>query len=341
MTRTGPRNLITDVAGLAVGNADDDDLLSGTTVLLCEAPTVAAVDLRGGAPGTRETDLLSPEMTVAGIDALVITGGSAFGLDAASGVQAWLRERGRGFAIGPARVPIVPAANLFDLLNGGNKDWGLYPPYRELGYAGCATAGDAFELGSVGAGLGATTATFRGGLGSASQTTATGHMVGALVAVNALGSATIGDGPHFWAAPWEIDGEFGGHALPPAFGAAEQAPRSKLDAARATTLAAVATDAALSKAEAERLAVMAQDGLARALHPVHTPLDGDIVFALATAKSPLAEPTGDMLKLGTATAQCLARAIARAIHEAGADGRGPPALPAYRDRFPPPGFGQL
>src|SRR6185503_11448142 len=166
-----PRNLITDVEGVRVGHADDDKLGSGATVVLFDRPAVAAADLRGGGPGTRESALLDPAMTVERIDAIALAGGSAFGLDAASGVQAWLREQGRGFAVREARVPIVPAAILFDLLNGGDKDWGRYPPYRELGYAAIANAATDFALGSVGAGHGATTADLKGGLGSASAQT--------------------------------------------------------------------------------------------------------------------------------------------------------------------------
>ncbi|MFM2280436.1 MAG: hypothetical protein RLZZ444_2667, partial [Pseudomonadota bacterium] len=208
--KTGPRNLITDVAGLSVGNAEDSGLKSGTTVILCDRPATAAVHVMGGAPGTRETDLLEPHNSVQEIDAVVLSGGSAFGLDAASGVQAALREQGRGFAVGPALVPIVPAAILFDLLNGGNKDWGVYPPYRELGYAATRAAAATFATGSHGAGTGALTAGLKGGLGSASTVLENGITVGALAAVNALGSATWPGNRHFRAAGFEIGDEFGG-----------------------------------------------------------------------------------------------------------------------------------
>src|SRR5215471_7090717 len=157
------RNLITDVAGVLVGNADDARLASGVTAIVFEEPAVAAVDVRGGAPGTRETDLLEPHRTVERIDAVVLSGGSAFGLDASAGVQAWLREKGRGFAIGDITVPIVCGAVLFDLLNGGDKNWGRFAPYRDLGYAAAAAAGTGFALGSVGAGFGATTVSMKGG----------------------------------------------------------------------------------------------------------------------------------------------------------------------------------
>jgi L-aminopeptidase/D-esterase-like protein len=207
------RNLITDVAGLKVGHADDARLASGVTAIVFDEPAVASADVRGGAPGTREIDLLQPEQTVERIDAIVLSGGSAFGLDAPGGVQAFLREQGRGFAVGSALVPIVPGAILFDLNNGGDKDWGRYPPYRELGYAAAAAAGHDFALGTHGAGFGANTVNLKGGLGSASGETRDGTTVGAIVAVNAVGSVTIGDGPHFWAAPFEQGDEFGGRGL--------------------------------------------------------------------------------------------------------------------------------
>ena len=314
------RNLITDVAGLAVGNASDHRLRSGVTVVFCEEPAVAAVQVLGGAPGTRETDLLEPHNTVRTVDALVLSGGSAFGLDAASGVQAGLREMGRGFAVGPHRVPIVPAAILFDLTNGGDKDWGRYPPYRELGHAALADAAKDFATGSVGAGTGALTATFKGGLGSASSRLECGFTVGALVAVNALGSATIGDTRHFWAAPFEEDGEFGGLGLPAPFPADARIPRTKLPRRPAgvenTSIAVIATDAVLTKAEAKRLAIAAHDGFARALWPAHTSLDGDLVFALATGRSGRAPEPEDFIDLAAAAASTMARAIARGVHDA-------------------------
>ena len=259
--KTGALNLITDVVGLGVGNAHDSRLRSGVTVVLFDQPAVAAVDVRGGGPGSRETDLLAPENTVQAIDALVLSGGSAFGLDAAGGVQARLREQGRGFAVRSARVPIVPAATLFDLLNGGDKQWGLVSPYRDFGLAAVDAAGRDFALGSAGAGFGATTADLRGGLGSASAVSPEGYTVGALVAVNAVGQATIGEGPHFWAAPYEIGSEFGGLGWPVPFPATALTLRAKGQPAGNTTIAVVATDAMLTKPQARRLAVAAQDGV--------------------------------------------------------------------------------
>lgn len=318
--RPGPKNRITDVAGLMVGNATDHALRSGVTVVLCEEPAIAAVQVLGGAPGTRETDLLEPHNTVQTVDAVALSGGSAFGLDAASGVQAGLREAGRGFAVGPHRIPIVPAAILFDLMNGGDKDWGRYPPYRELGYAALAAAAEDFETGSTGAGTGALTATLKGGLGSASSVLDSGFTVGALVAVNALGSATVGDSRHFWAAPFEEDGEFGGLGLPAPLPPEARLPRTKMSRSPTgtenTTIAVIATDAVLTKAEAKRLAIAAHDGFARALWPAHTPFDGDLVFALATGRSGRTPAPEDFVELGAAAASTMARAIARGVHDA-------------------------
>ncbi|HEY7247505.1 MAG TPA: P1 family peptidase [Xanthobacteraceae bacterium] len=318
------RNLITDVAGLLVGHAHDTRLCSGVSAIIFEEPAVAAVDVRGGAPATRETDLLEPHRTVERIDGVVLSGGSAFGLDAAAGVQAWLREQGRGFAIGTVRVPLVCGASLFDLLNGGDKDWGRFSPYRELGYAAAAGCGTAFALGTAGAGFGATTVNRKGGLGSASAVTRYGHTAGTLVAVNACGSVIVGDGPHFWAAPFEVNGEFGGHGFPQALPPAALVPIVKGSAGENTTIALVATDAALSKAQAKEFAVMAQDGLARAIYPAHTPLDGDTVFAAATGRNPHQVGGDQLAELGITGANALARAIARAIFAATPIPGGPP-----------------
>ena len=326
------RNLITDIPGLGVGHAEDAALGSGTTVVVFDAPVVASIDIRGGGPGTRETALLDPAQTVEGVDAIVLSGGSAFGLDAASGVQAYLREQGRGFAVREARVPIVPGAILFDLLSGGNKDWGRYPPYRELGYDAAKKAGAEFALGSAGAGLGATTVNLKGGIGSASARTREGLSVGAIAAANAAGSMTIGDSAHFWAAPFEQDKEFGGRGWPVRFPADALTFRSKGKVGENTTLAVVATDAQLTKAQCKRLAVMAQTGLSRAIYPVHTPLDGDVVFAAAMGAKPLRDSIFSLSELGMLAANVLARAVARGVYEAKALPF-PGALPAWQDKF--------
>jgi len=312
--KPGPRNLITDVPGLIVGNAHDPDLRSGVTVLTAERPFTSAMHVMGGAPGTRETDLLAPDKLVQDVDALVLSGGSAFGLDAASGVAQGLRALGRGFAVGDIRVPIVPGAILFDLLNGGDKGW-TENPYGALGQAALKAATTEFEIGTAGAGYGAMTGILKGGLGSASTVLDSGITVGALVAVNALGSATVGEGAHFWAAPWEIDNEFGGLGPALAYPATVE-PKPMKRTGEATTIAIVATDATLTKAQAQRMATAAHDGMARALVPSHTPLDGDLVFAAATGARPLTDPLADTFALGHAAAACLARAIARAIYSA-------------------------
>ena len=312
-TQTGTRNLITDVAGLRVGNAQDMRLRSGVTVLVSDAPFTAGVHVMGGAPGTRETDLLAPDRAVQQVDALVLAGGSAFGLDAASGVAEGLRAAGRGFAVGDVRVPIVPAAILFDLLNGGEKDW-TENPYKTLGRAALSNASEDFAIGSAGAGTGAITATLKGGIGSASTLLPDGTMMGALVAVNALGSATVGEGPHFWAAPFEIGAEFGGLGPAPHYPDPVRAP-TKLAQHANTTIGIIATDAQLTQAQCTRLATAAHDGLARALVPSHTLMDGDLVFAAATGTRPAPDLAAQVM-LGHAAACTMSRAIARAIHAA-------------------------
>jgi len=325
-------NLLTDIEGVSVGHSTDLELGSGVTVIVFDEPAVASGSVLGGAPGGRETGLLDPSMTVEVVDALVLSGGSAFGLDAAGGVQAGLREIGRGFPVGDVRVPIVPQAILMDLLNGGNKDWGIQSPYRDMGYTAfkAATKG-VFALGSVGAGTGATTATLKGGLGSASAMTTGGHKVAAIVAVNAMGSATIGDGPFFWSAPFELDDEFGGIGLPANFSAPDTVLRAKGIDLTATTIGAVVTDAALTKAQAHRLSIMGQNGVGRAVLPAHLPADGDTVFAAATNARPLASSV-DFMELCHLAALVMARAVARGVYEA-------TSLPvegaqlSWRDRF--------
>ena len=340
MLHPGSRNLITDVDGILVGNVEDQRLRSGVSVVLCEVPSVASVDVRGGAPGTRETDLLDPAAHNERIDAICLSGGSAFGLSAADGVMRWLKERSRGEPVAGAIVPIVPTAILFDLLNGGAKSWD-WPPYRELAYAAADKAGRDFALGNAGAGLGAKAGNLKGGLGSASAVdAANGLQVGALVAVNARGYTTMGDMPQFWAWALEQDREFGG-LPPPAHGLALPVSHSRADlthdpanAARSdpranTTIAVVATNARLDKASAKRLAVMAQDGLARSIRPVHTPQDGDTVFAVATGRHELSDDPLALGELGTLAADCLARAVARGVYNAATLG----AARGWRDVF--------
>ncbi len=323
MAKPGARNLITDVEGLKVGQAEDHDVRTGVTVLLAEYAVAAAVDVRGGAPGTRETDALDPVSLGGVADAVVLAGGSVYGLDAASAVTAWLGARGRGFVLAPDAppAPIVPAAIIFDLANGGNKHWGDTPPYRRLARDAAEAAGEIFALGNAGAGLGARAGAYKGGLGSASAVTDDGFTVGALAVVNSVGSPVIPGTDVFWAFGLEQHGEYGGRRLPPQHlqidldlpADMKTLPRPGSN----TTVAVVATDAVLSRVELQRVAIMAADGFGRALRPAHTPFDGDTVFALATARRPLDEPRGlQVMRLGSLAADCLARAIARGVYEA-------------------------
>lgn len=317
----GKRNLITDVAGLRVGNAQDDHIKTGATVLVADRPFTASFHVMGGAPGTRETDLLAPDKTVQQVDALVLSGGSAFGLDACSGVMDGLRKMGRGFAVGDMRIPIVPGAIVFDLINGGAKEW-KENPYRKLGRQALETATPEFDIGTVGAGTGALAAMQKGGLGSASLTLPDGTTVGALVVVNALGSVTTPGDRHFWAAPFEVDSEFGGAGPDRVAGHITQEPSRKEQAMMQvaaeganTTIAIVATDAALTKTQCHRLAVTAHDGMARAIVPSHTPLDGDLVFAVSTGEATGVDAAA-FRDIAAAGATCLARAIARGVYAA-------------------------
>jgi L-aminopeptidase/D-esterase-like protein len=326
----GPRNLITDVPGLRVGQAEDHDAVTGTSVVLAEQPAVAAVDVRGGAPGSRETELLRSASLVDRVDAIVLSGGSAFGLDAASGVMDWLAEHGRGFRVRDACVPIVPAAILFDLGFPGRRHWSGEPPHRRLGRAAVAAAGTDFALGNAGAGLGAKAGRLKGGIGSASWKMADGTMVGALVAVNSRGSVIRPDCGRFWCADFAVAGEIPPQPAAPTagFDLDDRSGSAGTGAGENTTIAIVATDAPLDKSGCQRLAIMAQDGLSRAIRPAHTPFDGDTVFALSTGDGPPADPER-LCWLGSAAADCLARAIMRGV--AMATGLG--GYPSWRDLY--------
>lgn len=336
MAQPGKRNLLTDVAGLRVGQAEDFDVRSGVTVVLADDAVAAAVDVRGGAPGTRETEALDPVSLGGMADAIVLAGGSVYGLDAASGVMAWLGARGRGFKLAPGApgAPVVPSAIIFDLANGGRKDWGEMPPYRALALKAVEQASETFSLGNTGAGLGARAGIYKGGTGSASVVTDDGFTVGALAVVNAVGSPLIPGTDVFWAFAFEQTGEFGGRRLPADFRLADLDLPSDIKrlarSAENTTIAVVATDADLTRVELKRVAIMAADGFARALRPVHAPFDGDTVFALATGKRPLAEPRGiEITRIGSLAADCLARAISRGVYEAQSLG----TTRSYRDVF--------
>lgn len=327
------QNLITDVDGLSVGHAHDPVVASGVTVIVFDEPATASVAVHGGGPAVRDTALLAPEATVEAVDAIVLSGGSAFGLDSAGGVMAQLAGIGRGFQVGDVRVPIVPGASVFDLAAGG-RAWGGRPPWWDMGFRAAVDAGRSFALGTVGGGYGATVANLKGGLGSASAQTVAGFRVGAIVVVNAMGTVTVGDTPHFWAASDEMAAEFGGRGAPDRVPQAALFPAIKGDAnPRAnTTIALVATDAIMTKAHLKHVAVMAHDGMARAIRPSHAPLDGDLVFAAATGASARMPDIRQRADIGHVAAHCLARAIARAVYEATALPF-PGALPAYRDRF--------
>jgi len=325
--RPGPKNLITDIAGLKVGHATSEHARSGATTLLCGAGWAAAVDVRGGGPGTRETDALAPENLVGRAHAVVLAGGSVFGLAAADGVAALLSTQGVGLQLrsGSPAIPIVPCAVLHDLANGGDKNWGLSPPYRDLGLRAADEAGTEFALGSVGAGRGAMAGLRKGGIGSASLDLRGGLMVGALVALNSVGSALMPDGKTYWAWGYEIEGEFGGGGPPqqpmdlsdPAPDESRLLAIGRLTRGVNTTLAVIACSADLNTVECKRVAMMAQDGIARAVRPAHTPFDGDTIFALASGELPLEENSlraAQVGRIGSAAADCLARAIARAVH---------------------------
>lgn len=331
----GPRNLITDVAGLRVGHAEAPEFGTGTTVILPDEMAVAGVDVRGGGPGTRETELLGHGTLLNRVDAVVLSGGSAHGLDAASGVSDALRRAGRGLTVGGSTVPIVPAAILFDLPFVADPSAADTLPYHALGVDAFKAAAHDMALGNSGAGYGARTADGKGGLGSASlvwEDGDTAYTVGAIVAVNAIGSVLLPGTRAFLARPWEIGAEFGDVAWP------DRPPRptgfpTKRDLIEGgnTTIALVATDAPLIGDQARRFAMMAQDGIARAIHPAHTPFDGDTVFALATAKAGSGAPAGitprELTVLGGMAATSLARAIARGVYEARSLG----GFPAWYD----------
>lgn len=323
MAKPGPSNSLTDVAGLRVGSAHDGAVNTGASVIVCDQPATAAVSVAGGGPGTRETDLLKAGMLVQQVNAVVLSGGSAYGLAAADGVASELGAQGIGFGLmdlpGVPKTPIVPAAILYDLANGGDKSWGSSPPYQALGRKALAAAGNTVALGRAGAGFGARAGALQGGLGSASIVTADGITVAALVAVNCFGATQMPGTDCFWAWPFEIGGEFGG-ARPPAgyavapedWGAAKMNPAPGQN----TTIACVATDAALTASEVQRVADMALAGLARAIRPVFAPVDGDTVFALSTGEGPQNMDAIALSRIGELAAGCLARAVARGVWEA-------------------------
>lgn len=308
-------NSLTSIAGIKVGHWTDLKAATGCSVVLCPDGAVASVDVRGGAPGTRETDLLRAGTLVQRVHAVLLSGGSAYGLDAAAGVMRWLEERGYGFQVTTGVVPIVPAAILIDLAIGRSD----VKPDAEAGYAACdAASADEVEDGCIGAGTGATVAkalgmerALKGGIGSAAETTASGVTVAALIAVNSFGEVVEAESGRVVAGP-RADS-------PGSFASTIEALRAHppLSPLRASpvnsTIGVVATDAVLTKDEAYRLAVMAQTGLTQAIRPAHTPVDGDTIFALATGTN---RAQSDVLQLGALAAQAVARAIVHAVTEA-------------------------
>lgn len=328
MARPGPSNSLSDVAGLSIGCAEDESARTGVTVIVPDARAVCGVDVRGGGPGTRETDVLQPENLVDAVDAIVLAGGSVYGLGAADGVAAAMGADGRGFGLvdlpGVPKSPVIPAAILYDLANGGNKNWGDAPPYAALGKRAYAARGPSVKLGNAGAGYGARAGALKGGQGSASIVTGDGFTVAALACVNSWGATTIPGSRAFWAWPFEIDGESGGVRPDPGasfdaedWGGAKFNPQPRAN----TTIAVVATDAALTPAEAKRVAQMASAGMARAIRPAFAPFDGDVVFALSTGAKGLNEPRAlTIARIGSLAADCLARAIARGVYQAAALG---------------------
>jgi L-aminopeptidase/D-esterase-like protein len=319
MAKTGKRNSLTDVAGIQVGHYTDREAASGVTVILCPGGATGGVDVRGAAPGTRETDLLQPLNLVEKVQAVVLTGGSVYGLSTADGVLRWLAGKGWGFPLQDGHVaPIVPAAALFDL--GRGKDF--VPPIGPVwGVAACEAATDGeFLVGSVGAGTGARSGSVKGGLGTASEVLDSGLTVAALVAVNSLGTVIDPSTGRPWEVRQEVGGEFGAQGrravrLPEAPGA---------EAGQNTTIGIIATDAALTKAQAQKIAQMAHDGMARAIRPSHTMFDGDTIFCAATGARELPDTPGffaapkaqALIDLGRAAADCMARAIIRGVLEA-------------------------
>ena len=304
------------IGGVAVGHSEETKIVTGATACIFSEPAVTAVHIMGASPGTRDTELLNPEYSVAEVDAIVLSGGSAFGLDAAGGCQAWLKERGRGIFLDPVSIPIVPSAILFDMRNSGDKNWGRFSPYRELGYQASLNASPSTELGKVGAAFGAATANTPGGFGAASTKFAGGHIM-SMVALNAVGSPLIGDTDHFWAAPFEENKEFGGRGMPTPWPENAKIGRTKIGqliAGANTTLGIIVTDLKLSPSQAKRVSISAHDGYARALYPVHTMADGDLIFTASTGKVDIDDT--QLLELSVLAANVTSRAIAVAAYEA-------------------------
>ena len=339
----GNKNLITDIPGIQVGHAEDNTIGTGVTVIIGDQPFSAAVDVRGGGPGTRETDMLSLENSVGRADAIVLSGGSAFGLDACSEIQDLLRRDNKGYKLGNAVIPLVPGAVIFDLNLNDNphvNTIGEPSPWRKLANKAYKSANTNFLLGSFGAGCGATTATLKGGQGSTSwtQTFSNGeeYTVGALIINNAVGNPLLNEGPHFLSAHLEFGDEFGGYGISNTIydnvlrskRLPTQADRLKIfdNISSNTVIGLIATNAPLTRSNLKRLAIMAHDGIARSLSPAHTPMDGDTIFSITTARDIKEQKLEnvDVLALGARASDCVARACNRAVYEAEAIGNSKP-----------------
>ena len=339
----GPKNLITDVVGIQVGHAQDKKIGTGVTVITGNNPFSASVDVRGGGPGTRETDMLSLENSIGRADAIVLSGGSAYGLDACSEIQDLLREDQKGYQLGKAIIPLVPGAVIFDLNINDNPHvnvLGKKSPWRILANKAYKSVKNDLLLGSYGAGCGATTATLKGGQGSSSwiQKFSNGkeYTVGAIVINNAVGNPLLNNGPSFLSGHLELENEFGGHGLsnarydnilrakriPPSLGKTKTFNNISSN----TVIGVIATDAPLTRANLKRLAIMAHDGIARSLNPAHTPMDGDTIFSISTNQDHQDQvlENVDILALGARASDCVARACNRAVYEAKSVGSSKP-----------------
>ena len=329
--KPGPKNLISDVKGILVGNSENQFVNTGTTVLTSEEPFISSYKVLGGAPGTRETDLLEPDKLVEKIDAIVLSGGSALGLEAASEVANQLRKDNRGYPVGDQRVPIVPSAIIFDLTNGGGKSWEK-SPYIDLAIEAYGNIANKFQIGSYGAGKGAVSGNLKGGLGSASIVIENKFTIGALSVVNSYGSTSVDYQPHFWAAPFEIGSEFGGRGMSKEFNPLQKIRRaSQEDFSRNTVIGVVATDAKLSKSQCKSLATSAHDGIARAVFPSHTSFDGDLIFSVSTGSKDLSSDPNETLLISHAASLCVARAIARGVYHASNSSND--LVPTFKKKF--------
>ena len=306
----GPKNSITDIDGFLVGNAHDDNIKSGVTVLTRSTSFRASVSILGGAPGTKETDLLSPDKIVENIDGIVLAGGSAFGLDASSGVMDCLRIQNRGFDTGAIKVPIVPSAILFDLKNGGLKDWKINP-YRDLGQKAFLNISDYFEVGSVGAGCGATTSVVKGGLGTNSIFYGDRIKVAAIIAVNSVGSPFFPGTNILYSDFYSGEKEY--MERPPMTASINS---TKLLTGEATTLGIVCTNLNFNKNDLNRIAISAHSGIARAIEPSHTPFDGDIIFSATSGTEPIVNNDKDLMLVCQLSALCVTQAVGSAIKAA-------------------------